>query len=345
MEDFVLKIFFILEFINFYYSYNFFYIHKNTKANITKLNFDIQDSSSSTDDSENNATESSDLDDNNDNNNESEDTDQEEEINLESLKINEVMACPSDNNEWVELKNTSDKMLKGTIKLKDETRVFRQVYIVLGPKELITFEFSSILNNSSDSIFILDKNDNILDSFSYEKCEKDKSFSFIQNEWQINSPSKGLENPYSQLQEENEKQTSNKTDSNFKENQENQRTKNENNKKTISRTQEKDKNQEKIKENTDTKMQKNTDKNRLSRKTTNPKDTDINIMTSDQLNKILEQYNPQNNYKKESKTVELKVETNKNKSADIEKIKAINGIILGIVLSLWGSLSLYARLY
>lgn len=100
--------------------------------------------------------------------------------------FSEVVACPiSPQKEWLEITNnfSTPINLTGYI-IRDATH---QIYIfskkTLNYLEYITLEFTNTLNNGGDSLFLISPQNNVVDTFSYETCSKNMSWSKFDNQW------------------------------------------------------------------------------------------------------------------------------------------------------------------
>lgn len=141
---------------------------------------------------------------------ESTDLEIEEEIIIDlaedDLIISEFIPNPvgSDDNEWIEIFNASDKDIDlYAWQLDDEeggskpwrfatsTMILAKEYLILNREQT-----KITLNNSSDSVRLLDPKENIWQEVVYEKIPEGKSYAWDieNNEWAINDPSPGLVN-------------------------------------------------------------------------------------------------------------------------------------------------------
>ena len=101
--------------------------------------------------------------------------------------LSEIMACPSSGNEWIELYNPFNEEINlNNWYLNDS---YHQIHlyedILIPAKKIYTIEVSRQLNNDGDSIFLHNPQQNIIQSFSYENCQKDSSFIFHENQWLV----------------------------------------------------------------------------------------------------------------------------------------------------------------
>jgi PKD repeat protein len=128
----------------------------------------------------------------------------------DDLIISEFIPNPegSDDNEWIELYNTTDRDINlYAWQLDDQDggskpHQFSTSTIVLAKSFLLLDREQTkiTLNNSSDSVRLLDYEDNVYQEVIYEKIPEGKSYAwdFANNEWAINDPSPGKENIFAQ---------------------------------------------------------------------------------------------------------------------------------------------------
>ena len=124
--------------------------------------------------------------------------------------ISEFMADPegSDDEEWIELYNATDRDINlyawqlddqdggsKPYQFSTSTIILTKKYLLLNRKDT-----KITLNNSSDSVRLLDHEDNIYQEITYEKIPEGKSYAWDSenNEWTINEPSPGIENIFVQ---------------------------------------------------------------------------------------------------------------------------------------------------
>jgi hypothetical protein len=100
--------------------------------------------------------------------------------------FSEVVACPSNQEkEWLEISNlfSAPINLDGYI-IRDAThQIHKFSEEIINPSEYITIEFTNTLNNGGDSLFLISPQNNIVDTFSYETCSKNMSWSKFDNQW------------------------------------------------------------------------------------------------------------------------------------------------------------------
>lgn len=96
-----------------------------------------------------------------------------------SIVINEIIPNPSSGNEWVELYNKSMSSINlSGWKLKDDAGNEVNIQsVVLEPNEYLIVYFSSnILNNSGDSLYLISKDSETINTVTYKKASKGKSY-------------------------------------------------------------------------------------------------------------------------------------------------------------------------
>ncbi|MBT4209696.1 MAG: PKD domain-containing protein [Candidatus Komeilibacteria bacterium] len=128
----------------------------------------------------------------------------------DDLIISEFIPNPegSDDNEWIELYNATDRDINlyawqlddqdggsKPYQFSTSTIILTKKYLLLNRKDT-----KITLNNSSDSVRLLDHEDNIYQEITYEKIPEGKSYAWDSenNEWTINEPSPGIENIFVQ---------------------------------------------------------------------------------------------------------------------------------------------------
>ena len=116
--------------------------------------------------------------------------------------LNEFMANPQSDDEWIELKNTTSNTLDlSSYKLADSEGGTGAVNIPEGstvnPHSFYVFYFSSPrLNNSGDTVRFLTADNSLLDSHSYQASQKGVSFAKDQtgNWYETSTATPGAEN-------------------------------------------------------------------------------------------------------------------------------------------------------
>lgn len=134
--------------------------------------------------------------------------------NLSDLVINEVYTLG--NNDWIELYNKGNSKITPPqlkeLKLKDDTGVFKTLpEEEINAKEYFVIEVGDRLNNGGDSVTLLNKQENVLDTVTYGPSANliptsDKSLGRYPNgtgDFQLMPPTKGAEN----IQETSEPET------------------------------------------------------------------------------------------------------------------------------------------
>jgi len=113
-----------------------------------------------------------------------------------NIKINEVMPFPSEGEEWVELYNNDnvERDLSNWI-IKDSSGSTKKLTAIIPTNGYSVIKFSSIFNNTGDSVFLYDPNSVERDNFTYGSSEKGSSWSLIEGKWIItNRPTPGSMN-------------------------------------------------------------------------------------------------------------------------------------------------------
>ncbi len=128
-----------------------------------------------------------------------------QESNNSLIVVNEVYPNPiSDNNEseWIELYNQSEQNINlQDWKLMDKLTNPSVIYSFSNEEEitshhLLVVELSSNkLNNSGDTITLLNQDNQVISELEYTNSQTGKSFSLINQEIQLTLPSKNIINP------------------------------------------------------------------------------------------------------------------------------------------------------
>jgi len=102
-----------------------------------------------------------------------------------NILINEVMACPSEDKEWVELFNNNDNGVNlNDWLIRDSTDSNSKKFSTyIGSKSYARVEIdNSFLNNDGDTVRLMN-GDSQKDSMSYDSCEKGYSWSKVGGSW------------------------------------------------------------------------------------------------------------------------------------------------------------------
>ncbi len=113
------------------------------------------------------------------------------------IYLNEFMPNPNDNNEWVEIINSNNIGVKiEGWKIGDNSSSTRQIDVTeIPPGGLYSFFIgSSFLNNSTDSIRLINNLGVDVESYAYPSVKDGQSWSKVNNNWCLTVPSKGLIN-------------------------------------------------------------------------------------------------------------------------------------------------------
>lgn len=123
----------------------------------------------------------------------------------DQIEITEIMPNPkgSDDMEWIELYNASDKTVNlGNWQLDDsENRSKPYIFdnIKIEPREFLVIEREKskiALNNDQDEVRLLDFQGNLIDKVFYEKSKEGFSYTKIEGVWEwLEDTTKGRENP------------------------------------------------------------------------------------------------------------------------------------------------------
>lgn len=116
------------------------------------------------------------------------------------ITISEVYPYPnSDESEWVELINPSSELIafEGFIDDIEDGSQPEAIEIIIPAGGLLTIEFAgNLFNNSGDSVRLLDKNQNVIDTLTYTESVQGMSFGRNDDQFEgcIMSPSKNSKN-------------------------------------------------------------------------------------------------------------------------------------------------------
>jgi hypothetical protein len=106
---------------------------------------------------------------------------------LSVIQLSEVMACPSEDSEWIELFNSSDHPVTlQNLKIKDNTdsRSIDVSTTINAHGYFVLRLSSSILNNAGDSVRLFSPQGVLLAQMSYTDCQAGTSFIQENNTWQ-----------------------------------------------------------------------------------------------------------------------------------------------------------------
>jgi hypothetical protein len=118
--------------------------------------------------------------------------------------LSEVMACPADLVEWIELFNPHDESVSlAGFSLRDaKNKIFLFEEETVAAHSFITIDVRSVLNNDADEVWLINPVNQAEDHFSYTNCSGALSFAAKDNEWQETSIiTKGSPNIFSFSQE------------------------------------------------------------------------------------------------------------------------------------------------
>ena len=119
-----------------------------------------------------------------------------------NISLSEIYGCPgTDEKEWVEIYNNNDQEFSLTDwKIRDSTENNKHTFsLTIAPHALLAIELNnSILNNSGDTVKLLNTLDQVQDEMSYPTCESNKSWIKHDGSWKETlSITKGGTNSYS----------------------------------------------------------------------------------------------------------------------------------------------------
>lgn len=99
--------------------------------------------------------------------------------------LSEIMACPADSDEWVELANPHNSSINlNGFKLRDnKAQIFAFTNQEIEPLGFLAIELHNVLNNGGDSISLISPTNQVLDSFSYTTCDAELSWANRSDQW------------------------------------------------------------------------------------------------------------------------------------------------------------------
>lgn len=100
--------------------------------------------------------------------------------------LSEIMACPVDSDEWVELVNPHDETIDlNGFKLRDsKNQIFAFTNQEIEPLGWLAVEVHNVLNNGGDSVSLISPDNQVLDTFTYTQCDADQSWAKNDQQWQ-----------------------------------------------------------------------------------------------------------------------------------------------------------------
>lgn len=125
------------------------------------------------------------------------------------LELSEIYACPnSDEDEWIEVYNSAPTAVTiDNFYLQDASgnkKSFDHLVVNAQSLAVITWS-SSFLNNSGDSVALIDQNQTEHFNVTYSQCQKGKSYIYHDGSWQITTiPTKNTTNTYVSTETEEE---------------------------------------------------------------------------------------------------------------------------------------------
>lgn len=124
--------------------------------------------------------------------------------------LSEIMACPADRMEWIEIFNPHDESLSLLgFSLRDAKN---QIFIfddeILPAHSFTAIDLKNVLNNDADEVWLLNPAHQAEDYFSYTSCSAALSFAVQDGQWQETSIiTKGASNIFSSLPEKQSAQS------------------------------------------------------------------------------------------------------------------------------------------
>lgn len=117
-----------------------------------------------------------------------------------TLLLNEIMAQPGDEKEWVEIYNPTEIDIDLTgWKIEDEASSNTDITLTgtIKGKEIIVFEhIKGWLNDDGDIVRLIDNTGQVIDTYQYERASEKITFARSPDGWlSKQDPSKGLPNP------------------------------------------------------------------------------------------------------------------------------------------------------
>lgn len=132
------------------------------------------------------------------------------------IRFSEIMPNPEgddEEGEWIEIENVSGESLKlAGLKIKDKTSENLLPEKTISAKGFVVYpkpEFSLTLNNSSESLQLVDATGELIDNVSYDDSQEGVSYSRVNEKWIWTESSKGTANK--ETRKEEKKETSDKT--------------------------------------------------------------------------------------------------------------------------------------
>lgn len=124
-----------------------------------------------------------------------------------SPALSEIMACPTDSDEWVELANPHDSALNlAGFKLRDnKAQIFAFTNQEIEPLGWLAVELHNVLNNGGDNVSLISPSNQVIDSFSYTACDAEQAWAKKNDQWTPTEfVTKGLTNIFGQTNQSTE---------------------------------------------------------------------------------------------------------------------------------------------
>lgn len=102
-----------------------------------------------------------------------------------TLSFSEIAACPADGPEWLEVKSSQNDTLPQNWSVRDLAGNQRSLAFSQ-PATFLTSQFTSaFMNNSGDTLNLIDPQGNVIETVSYTECHPQTTYSLINNSWQL----------------------------------------------------------------------------------------------------------------------------------------------------------------
>jgi len=103
-----------------------------------------------------------------------------------SPSLTEIMACPADGTEWVELFNPHNEKinLTGLTLHDDKNQIWSFADQLLDPHQYLAVDLKNVLNNGGDSVSLFSADNQLIESFNYDECDASQSWAKRDNNWE-----------------------------------------------------------------------------------------------------------------------------------------------------------------
>ena len=101
-------------------------------------------------------------------------------------ELSEVMVCPADSDEWIELYNPHDQSINLVdFSLRDNKAViYSFTDEIIDDQKWLTIDLHNVLNNGGDTVTLISPDNQIVESFSYTTCQDSASWVKGAGEWE-----------------------------------------------------------------------------------------------------------------------------------------------------------------